>query len=155
MLVARTGSVAIFRQYQQIGALSAGGGRMKKTILAICLFTGITTANAQGVGQGIGQGLGAHYKCKSMAEALDMRAHNAMWKDPSDGEVFATMSLAYMSWVQGFISATNLHRPQNGQIRLSPERVAEWMQNYCTRNPDQEIYMGAKNIVESLPEGYH
>ena len=45
---------------------------MKKTLLAICLFAGATTTNAQG----IGQGLGAHHKCKSMVEALDMRAHN-------------------------------------------------------------------------------
>ncbi|MDV2116783.1 hypothetical protein [Alcaligenes faecalis] len=124
---------------------------MKKTVLTVYLLTGLTAANAQG----IGHGLGAHYKCSSMVEALDMRGHDSMWKDPSDGEVFATMSLAYMSWVQGFISATNLHRPDNGQIRLTPAQIAEWMHNYCTRNPNQAIYMGVKAIVETQPPGYN
>lgn len=124
---------------------------MRKIVWAACLLVGTTTANAQG----IGHGLGAHHPCKSMAEALDMRAHDAMWKDPSDGELFATMSLAYMSWVQGFISATNLHRPQNGQIRLTPAQIAQRMRNYCTEHPNEPIYVGAKNIVETQPPGYN
>lgn len=124
---------------------------MKKALLAVCLLAGMSTAHAQG----IGHGLGAHHKCKSMVEALDLRGHDSLWKDPSDGEVFATMGLAYMTWVQGFVSATNLHRPQNGQIRLTPVQIAEWMHNYCTRNPDEPIYMGAKDIVERQPPGYN
>jgi hypothetical protein len=124
---------------------------MKKKLLFLCLFSLAATANAQGVGQGIG----VHHKCKAFVEALDSRSYNALWKDPSDGEVFATMSYAYMSWIQGFISATNLHRPKNGQISMSAERIADWVKNYCKKHPNELVYMGAKDIVEKMPAGYH
>jgi len=123
---------------------------MKKTLLTVCLSAVLSSASAQ---QHLGQGLGVNTSCESLVEALNTRSHNAMWRN-SDGEVFVTMSYAYIIWVQGFITATNIHRPQNGQVSIKPEKLASWLKSYCEKNPRHEIYRGAVKLVESLPSGY-
>lgn len=124
---------------------------MRLKLLIILIATSALSAQAEA--QAIAQGLGAHNKCDAMIKALDLRGHDQLYTH-KDGEVFATMGLAYSAWVQGFISATNAHRPPEGQIKLTPKQIADRMYAYCSKNPQDKIYMGAKNIVETTPPGY-
>ena len=57
------------------------------------------------------------------------------------------------AWVQGFVTAYNVYRPQDSTAKPMDSRaMVAWVDNYCDANPLKDISDAAKALVED-PDG--
>ncbi|MFY3531313.1 hypothetical protein [Achromobacter denitrificans] len=98
-------------------------------------------------------GIGVQDSCGSFTSALKKHGPGVMWK-MRDGEMLGTMSYTYMSWVLGFVTATNLVRPEKGQIMTDREGIAGWLNKYCEQHPELTISEATIELVRALPAGF-
>ncbi|SEJ99784.1 hypothetical protein [Achromobacter sp. NFACC18-2] len=123
---------------------------MKRSLLAASL---LCTVSFAGQAQIIGHGVGVHDSCGSFLSAFKKAGPDRAIR-LGNGETYPTMTNHYMAWVQGFVTATNMTRPDNGQIDTDREGLAGWIKNYCEKHPEQTLNMATIALVRALPIGF-
>lgn len=123
---------------------------MKRPLLAAALLCAVSFS---GQAQVIGHGVGVYDSCGSFLAALKKAGPDRLMR-MGNGETYPAMSNYYMAWVQGFVTAINMTRPQQGQIETDREGLAGWLKNYCETHPEQTLNMATIALVRALPAGF-
>ncbi len=55
-----------------------------------------------------------------------------------------------LAWVLGFISSYNHYRDRNIFGSADHSAIAAWIDNYCTKNPLDTVYIGTVALVSEL-----
>lgn len=58
------------------------------------------------------------------------------------------------SWIMGFVTATNVWRPDTGDVTggLDGPALFEWTDNYCKAHPNERLAEAARNLIFGLYE---
>ena len=60
-------------------------------------------------------------------------------------------SVLNQSWVQGYVTAYNVYKSEDGTPKPMDSRaMMVWIDNYCDANPQKDISDAAKALIEDL-----
>lgn len=103
----------------------------------------------QGHAQVYGQGVAMTDSCGAFVSAVQKNDPGEEWVMP-DGTHYATMAYLYMTWVAGYLTAENMHRTQERQIRVDRDGLAGWLKIYCEKHPAQTIQQAVYAMAHEL-----
>ncbi|HAT36798.1 MAG TPA: hypothetical protein DCS82_13870 [Rhodospirillaceae bacterium] len=76
----------------------------------------------------------------------------SLWTD--ERKKSSPRSRALESWLLGYITATNVWRPDTADVAggLEAPALFEWTDNYCQEHPKSRIAEAARNLIYGLDE---